>query len=184
MKKLLVTLSVLALVGAGCAGQKVEDKPQGSGSTTPPVATAPVNDVPATTGGLQTLPAYTAPEKPIDDSAWVSTTTRAGVTIKAPVNGSYAPTWAFAILPASDAHLQGDCYVTTNTVYQRTTFPGLEHACLTSTAFSADAGTRMDYFLVKNGSQIELVTFTKTHPANFNHNDYSATLDHVIGNLD
>jgi hypothetical protein len=184
MKKLLVTLSVIALVGAGCAGQKAADKPQESGSTNPQVAGQPVSDVPTTPGGQQESPAVNAPEKPIDDSAWVATTTRAGVTITAPVKGSYAPTWTVTILKKDDPHLQGNCYVTTSTVYKKTPVTGFENACQTSTAFSADAGVRTDYFVMQVDTQLVLITFTKTHAANFNHNDYSATLDHVISIID
>ena len=188
MKKLLVTLGVLALAGFGCAPNDPASLSTPSNSPVPVTQPMPVpgtstpdtSVVNVTPGSLQQLPDITPPTLTIDDSTWIATTTRTGVTIKAPVKGTFAPTWTFDVLSKDDAHLQGDCYVTTSVAYQKTAFTNHTSACQTTTAFSAEAGTRTDYFVFRRENNIYLITFTKVHGANYNQNDYSATIDHAI----
>lgn len=193
MNKLLIAFSILAVAGFGCAPNdpstlstpvtsRAPNATEITTNPTPPTAqiTTPTND-PST---LQELPSFTPPGTAIDDSTWVTTTTRAGVSVTAPVKGTYAPTWTLDILASTDPHLQGNCYLADGVAYQKTSFSGFENACQTTSAFSVEAGTRTDYFVMRNETNAYLITFTKVHSANFNMNDYSATLDHVINIID
>lgn len=208
MKKLLLILGLVATVGFGCTPKEEPETPVAevpSGTVTPTPAPTPTPTpaptpepepnaepepvgepepevAPPTQSGLAALPAFTAPTTPFDTSTWETVTTRAGITLSYPIKGSYAPTWAYERVRSDDPRLKGTCLVTPDAKYERTNFSP-ETACQTTTAFAEGAGTRVDYFVIKNGENFELITFTKTHPAGFNMNDYSATLDHVMRNI-
>ena len=203
MKKLLATLCLLGLVGAGCTSSKepVTNNPENTDSTstnqetqtpttpnptpTPSPAPAPAEEQEevSESNGLQSFPTATPPATPINDSTWTQTVTRTGVTITAPTTGTYAPTWTYTVLPANDVKIVDKCYVTSDVVYKQSNSP-TEGYCHTATAFDENAGTRTDYFLAVGTTRTDLWTFTKTYPAGFNHNDYNATLNHIIGILD
>ncbi len=200
MKKfalLIGTVAAVALLGAGCA------------STTEPGAETNTNananaNTPAFGGdqtgsdaghaaeaaNLKDLPAVTPPATPIDDSAWTSTLTKAGITIKTPGKGATAPTtWAYSILDNNDSHLQGDCYVTADTVYKNVTDNHYKYSCQTTTELNAGPGERTDYFVFrlmstdkkgKETTQTNLVTFTKKYPAGFDMNAYGASVERMI----
>ncbi len=176
----------MALLGAGCA------KPNESPNAKNENNQKPAENIPAVSD-MNELPAITPSATPIDDSAWKTTTTKTGVTLRAPIKGSYAPTWTYTLLANDDPHLKGDCYVTENTVYKRTTGFSFETACQTTTALNAGPSERTDYFVFHSyyedsaGKQVaknNLFTFTKKYPANFDMNAYSAVLEHIINIID
>lgn len=210
MKKLLLILGLVLAVGVGCTPKEEpadsvaevpsvpSPTPTPSPAPTPTPEPTPQPELDETDSeapsdeptledpepvegstGLAALPTFTSPTTPIDDSEWETTTTRAGITLTYPIKGSYAPLWEYARLSSGDPRLKGTCLVTADAKYQKTDFSP-ETACQTTTAFAEGAGTRTDYFVIKNGENFELITFTKTHPENFNMNDYSATLDHAL----
>lgn len=192
--KQVLTLSVLLTLGAGCApapaantaantppasaGNQAASAPANTPSSTPPGTSAPAN----ASAGLTALP-YAAPTQPIeDDSNWSVVTTHGGLTLTYPEKGPDAPMWTVAILQKDDAHVQNGCYVTDATMYKKTdgfdTFTN--GGCLTTTSFSAETGTRTDYFVTGT----TLLTFTKAYSTGFDQNMYTAILLHIIGIID
>ena len=202
MKKfalLIGTVAAVALLGAGCS-QESASPDQGGATNVNTNANTPAfgGDQENTDGAhapeaadLKDLPAITPLAMPIDDSTWKKTMTKAGVTITTPVKGVGAPTtWTYSILDNNDPHLQGDCYVTADTVYKNTTDNHYKYACQTTTELNAGPSERTDYFVFrvmstdkkgKETTQTNLVTFTKKYPANFDMNAYSASVEHMIG---
>jgi hypothetical protein len=195
MKKLpliMGAVAVAALLGAGCAEQPAAQAPQPAATNTAPGQTAPKT---VGAGELKDLPAVKSLPDPFDDSSWVTTTTKTGVALKAPVKGTFAPTWTYTLLKNDDPHLNGNCYVTEDTVYKRTEFTGYESgsACQTTTALNPGPGVRTDYFVFHNGyenskgvqvTETHLFTFTKTYPAGFDMDTYGATIERVINIID
>ena len=191
MKKLTLlmgTAVVLALLGAGCT-----EEPGTPAANAPAAQNANMN-APANVA-LKDLPAVKSLPDPYDDSAWVATTTKTGVTLKAPVKGSFAPTWTYTLLDNNDPHLQGGCYVTADTVYKRTKFTGYADgtACQTTTELNPGPGERTDYFVMQTSwtnskgvpvPRTNLFTFTKKYPAGFDMDTYGATLERVIKIID
>ena len=208
MKKfalLIGTVAAVALLGAGCAQEPAAPE-QGAATNTNINANANANANTPAFGGdqanndgahapeaasLKDLPAIAPLATPIDDSAWVATTTKAGITIKTPGKGGGAPTaWTYSILDNNDPHLQGDCYVTADTVYKNATNSSYKYACQTTTELNAGPSERTDYFVFRTSStdkkgkettRTSLVTFTKKYPAGFDMNAYSASVEHMIG---
>jgi hypothetical protein len=205
MKKLALlvgTVAAVALLGAGCAQTPAPE--QGTATNTNINANANAH-TPAFGGdqtnsdsthapeaaNLKDLPATTPAAKPIDDSAWIATTTKTGITIKTPGKSGIGPTtWTYSILDNNDSHLQGDCYVTADTVYKNATDSSYKNACQTTTELNAGPSERTDYFVFrvmstdKKGretTQTNLVTFVKKYPAGFDMNAYSASVEHMIG---
>jgi len=197
MKKfalLIGTVAAVALLGAGCA----QTQNQGTTTNTNANANTPASGDQANSDGahapeaanLKDLPAIAPPATPIDDSAWTATTTKAGITITTPTKGGTAPTtWAYSILDNNDPHLQGDCYVTADTVYKNTADNHYKYSCQTTTELNAGPSERTDYFVFrvmstdkkgKETTQTNLVTFTKKYPAGFDMNAYGATVEHII----
>jgi len=206
MKKfalLIGTVAAVALLGAGCA-QEPTAPDQGAATNANTNTNANANtsafggDQANTDGAhapeaanLKDLPAITPLATPIDDSTWKKTATKAGITIATPGKGGGAPTaWTYSILDNNDTHLQGDCYVTADTVYKNTTDNHYKYSCQTTTELNAGPSERTDYFVFrtsstdKNGkdtTRTSLVTFTKKYPAGFDMNAYSASVEHMIG---
>jgi hypothetical protein len=202
MKKfslLIGTIAAVALLGAGCAQEPAASE-QGAATNTNANANTPAfgGDQTNSDGshapeaaGLKDFPAITPLATPIDDSTWKTTMTKAGITITTQGKGGGAPTtWAYSILDNNDPHLQGDCYVTADTVYKNTTDNHYKYSCQTTTELNAGPSERTDYFVFrvmstdkkgKETTQTNLVTFTKKYPANFDMNAYSASLEHIIG---
>ena len=211
MKKFVLitgTFAVLALLGAGCAGKPAANSPQQPSSpaanSPQPAANSPQPAAPSaaqpsvnngTTAELKEMPAVKSLPDPFDDTSWVTTETKTGVALKVPVTGSFVPTWTYALLKNDDPHLKGNCYVTEDTVYKRTEFTGYENGsvCQTTTELNPGPGVRTDYFVFHDGyanskgvqvTETHLFTFTKTYPAGFDMDTYSATIERVINIID
>jgi hypothetical protein len=181
------TFAVLALLGAGCAGEPNKNSPE------QPAANTPAEN--GATAELKEMPAVKSLPDPFDDSSWVTTYTKTSVALKAPVKGRYAPTWTYSVLKNDDPHLKGNCYVTDDTVYKRTEFTSYEKGsvCQTTTALNPGPGTRTDYFVFHNGyanskgeqvTETHLFTFVKNYPADFDMDTYSSTIERVINIID
>jgi hypothetical protein len=205
MKKfalIIGTVATVALLGAGCAQEPAAPE-QGAATNANANANTPAfgdqtpatnTNAPLTIGELKDMPALTALKTPIDDSTWAMMTTKTGVTLRTPGKGGGAPTaWTYSVIDNNDPHLQGDCYVTSDTVYKRTEVSGYENACQTATEFNAGPSERTDYFVFytftsdSKGNQIKrtnLLTFTKKYPTGFDMNAYSASVEHIIGIID
>ena len=98
-----------------------------------------------------------------------------------PDKGTYAVTWKDRLIANNDPHLQGDCYVTSGVVYQRTDFGTWSGGvCQTTTDFRADHGVRTDYFVMRSEDAVHLFTFTKAYTKGFDMNLYGAILNHLI----
>ena len=178
MKKVLLGIGILMLVGAGCA-------PAGNAPKAPEQQSGAQSSAKHASGaGLQPLPEAKAPKTPIDDSAWAKLATKAGITVSYPTKGGFSPQWNYQPLAADDSHLKGTCYVTADTSYERTSVPGYDDACQTATTVDGSAaGTRIDYFVFRKDGRVNLFTFTKDHPAGFDMDEYAATLDRIISDL-
>ena len=196
MKKfalLIGTVAAVALLGAGCAQNPSQgtttdanaNKPAfGEDQANPDGARAPE------AANLKDLPAIAPLATPIDDSAWIANATKAGITIKTPGKGAAAPTtWAYSVLDNNDPHLQGDCYVTSDTVYKNAASSSYKYACQTTTELNNGPSERTDHFVFRTSwtdkkgkevTQTNLVTFTKKYPAGFDMNAYSASVEHMI----
>jgi len=205
MKKfalLIGAVAAVALLGAGCAQEPAAPE-QGAATNAYANANTPAfgdqtpatnTNAPLTIGELKEMPALAPLATPIDDSAWVTTTMRSGVVLKTPSKTALTPTsWTYSVIDNNDPHLQGNCYVTSDTVYKRTEVSGYENACQTATEFNAGPSERTDYFVFytfstdSKGNQVKrtnLLTFTKKYPAGFDMNAYSASVEHIIGIID
>jgi hypothetical protein len=194
MKKfalLIGAVAAVALLGAGCAQEPTAPE-QGAAANANANANTPAfggdqttsnnTNAPLTIGELKEMPALAPLTTPIDDSTWITTTMRSGVVLKTPSKTALTPTsWTYTLLDSSDSHLKGDCYVTANTVYTKTSFSGFENVCQTTTELNAGPSERTDYFVFHTGKQTQLFTFIKKYPAGFDMNAYSATIEHIIG---
>ncbi len=147
-------------------------------------ANANVPPVPPDDLTLEPLPEVKPPKNPIDVAAWSKMETRAGVTIVFPTTGGFSPFWSYQSVSSDDPHLRGNCYVTADTVYEKTSFTGFTDACQTTTAFGQGPGTRVDYFTFKTGNRINMVTFTRNYPAGYDMDEYGAVLDRIIREID
>jgi hypothetical protein len=196
MKKAILLIGTVVMLGAGCSQQNVSQTPPTSVDTNIDSGSSSPSGVPpltpqATDGGLTDLPAVDASKAPpMDASTWSKTALHIGLTLTYPTKGLNAPTWTYAFLATDDSHLKGNCYVTDATVYKKTDFTGFDSACLTTTALAAGPGTRTDYFTFNKATtdstgkavmRTHLFTFTKTYPAGFDMDGYTATLEKVIG---
>jgi len=195
MKKLIFSIGLITLVGAGCANQPTNTntapQPSPSASSNAPAPSpsgnmnnpspTPTPSTPSETD-LETLPAFTQPSEPIDDSAWESKTLKSGVSIKYPTKGVYAPNWSQSILAKDDASLRGNCYVALGTKFNKQDFGG--DTCQTTTAFDVASGTRTDYFVIKKSGVINLFTITRNYGVGFDMNGYSATVDHILRGIE
>jgi hypothetical protein len=184
MKKLILAIGILALSGAGCAGQT----PSANGpSINQPSANAPAEtdfdgepSVAPADLNLEPLPAIDQTRADIDDSSWTKFVTKSGVTFTYPAKGLYAPTWEYQILKSDDPHLRGNCYVTADAKYKRTDIEGFADACQTTTGIGIGPGTRTDYFVYKTGDRINLFVITKKYSDMFDMDSYSAVVDHIV----
>jgi len=195
MKKAAVMYGMLAaivLLGAGCAPEPsstekpVQEQTNSSSKDTQTEAKEP--------NELKEMPEITALKTPIKNDDWNLTTTKNGITLKAPTKGATAPTtWTYTLLDNNDSHLKGDCYVTDATVYKKTSGFSFENACQTTTEIKSGPGERTDYFVFHSGyvnnkntrvDETHLFTFTKKYPASFDMNTYSATLLNIINIID
>ena len=182
------TFAVLALLGAGCAGEPATNSQQPATPAAPAAAQPSVNN--GTVAELKAMPAITPSAEPIDDSVWKTTATRAGITVKMPVKGSFAPNWTYTLLDNNDPHLKGNCYVTDATVYNdETSFADLSNACQTTTELNPGPSERTDYFVFQTSyanskgaqvTQINLITLTKSYSAGFDMNAYSAVVQQIF----
>lgn len=177
MKKILLGIGMIILLGAGCAGTPPVSENSNGNENAP---SANNSNAPSGEVSLQPLPEVVAPKNPIDESLWSKAVTKSGVTIAYPTKGGFAPTWTYQSLAKDDEHLKGNCYVTPDTVYSKTDFPGFTDACQTATAMKAGPATRTDYFVWKKGNLMNLLTVTKNYPANFDMDEYGATVDRLI----
>jgi len=178
MKKLLLGIGIIVLLGAGCA-------PSGKPANAPKQEPGQQSSSAATGGARQPLPEIKAPKTPIDVSGWQKFVTKAGIVVNYPTGGGYSPTWTYQVLAAGDSRLQGACYVASGVAYERTPVPGYDDACQTATTIDGSAaGARTDYFAFRKDGRINLITFTKKYPAGFDMDEYAATLDRIIKNLD
>lgn len=187
MKKYLLLLGIVVMMGAGCdATTDTQTTTGDQAQSDTSAAQEPTTPPPAQTG-LQVLPAIGADAAAdVDVTGWSKTTLRSGAEITVPVKGTYAPTWTYTLLENDDTHLQGGCYVTDATVYARTTFAGRENVCLTTTALADGPGTRTDYYVFTSDAvkgKTQMYTFTKTYPAGFDMNAYGAVMERVIVDL-
>lgn len=170
-------LAAVALLGAGCAQ---EPAAPAAPETNTPVSSSASN-TPIVFGEPKELPPTTELAQPIDDSAWITNTMKSGIVLKTPTKTTYTPTsWTYTLLASDDAHLQGDCYMTENTVYAKTAFNGRENVCQTTTELNDGPSERTDYFVFHTGKQTQLFTFVKKYPAGFDMNAYGATIAHII----
>jgi hypothetical protein len=179
------TFAVLALLGAGCAGEPTTNSPQQSSS---PAAQTPAKN--SAIAGLKEMPAITPPAEAIDDSAWKTTATRAGVTVKMPIKGPFAPNWTYTLLDNNDPHLKGNCYVTDATVYKdEASFADFTDACQTTSELNPGPGERTDYFVFQTSyptskgaqaTQTNLITLTKSYSTGFDMNAYSAVVQQIF----
>ena len=201
------TFAVLALLGAGCAGEPATNSPQQPSSpaanSPQPVVNSPQSATPSATqpsvnngtaAELKEMSAITPPSAPIDDSTWKATTTRAGVTLKLPIKGTFAPNWTYTLLDNNDPHLKGNCYVTDAAVYKdEASFTDFKNACQTTTELNPGPSERTDYFVFQTShanskgdevTQTNLITLTKSYPAGFDMDAYSAVVEHIIKLID
>jgi hypothetical protein len=177
MKKIFFGIGILVLLGAGCAPADQAPGKSWQEPESKPVARAP--------GALQPLPEVKAPKTPIDDSGWERYATKAGIVVNYPTKGGYSPTWSYRMLMTDDPQLKGVCYEAADAVYERTLIPSHDDACQTTTSFDgSQAGTRTDYFAFRKDGRVNLLTFIKEYPAGFDMDEYSATLDHIIGRIE
>lgn len=191
MKKIISILTFIACLGAGCSNalQQPTQAPfrlptteKATSTTKTEIKASPTT---STSALLKPLPSI-ASSTQIDDKDWINKSTPyPAVTLTFPVKGPYAIVWKHRILSAKDSHLRGDCYVTNETIYQKTNFEGFAvGTCQTTTDYSADHGIRTDYFVLRGEDGIHLFTFTKSYRQNFDMNTYAATLDHVLNIID
>ena len=154
MKKfalLIGAVAAVALLGAGCAQTPAAPDQGGATNVNANTNTQAFGGDQANTDGahaqeaanLKDLPAIAPLATPIDDSTWKKTATKAGITITTPGKGGGAPTaWTYSILDNNDPHLQGDCYVTADTVYKNTTDNHYKYSCQTTTELNAGPSER------------------------------------------
>ncbi len=179
MKKVMIGIGILMLLGAGCA--PAENAPK---APEQPDTNAQSSVKPAVNAGMQPLPETKAPNKPIDDSAWEKFTTKAGIVISYPTKGGFSPMWTYKPLAGDDPGLDGTCYVTPETAYKQASVAGYDDACHTATAIDGSAaGKRTDYFTFRKDGRVNLVTFTKEYAAGFDMDGYAATLDRMISDI-
>lgn len=180
MKKLFACVALSALCGAGCVSPEVpSSKTPLTEETVQPTSSTPVL-------GLAPLPSIVASKNGIDDSDWKMTVTKPPeLAITYPVKGPYAVNWTHQLLKNDDVHLQGNCYVTQETKFQKTDVVGYAgNVCQTTTAIDAASGVRIDYFVLRMDNAIHLLTFTKKYSAGFDMNAYSEVLDYVLRIID
>jgi hypothetical protein len=210
MNKMLLGAAAIILLGAGCAGTAPADNAGNPNNNPPAwnsnadgnsnqdddanvngnsnansnanvnSGDANVPPLPPEDLTLQPLPEVKPPKKPIDESSWSKTETKAGITVTFPTKGGFAPFWSYQALSDEDPHLRGNCYVTADTVYEKTSFALFTDPCQTTTSFGGEAGTRTDYFTFKTGSRINMITFTRNYSAGFDMDEYGAVLDRII----
>jgi hypothetical protein len=112
MKRLLIPLLTLAILGAGCAPQTpAPSQPStstpntGTPSTTTPPTGSTTTPEPTPSGSTQLTPATT-------DSSWHTYNNAVlNFSFMWPTKGHYAPEWEVKFLKDTDAQIKGDCYV-------------------------------------------------------------------------
>jgi len=166
MKRLLIPLLALAIIGAGCSPEPSSPTPpsgstSGNTTTTTQPTPTPSTDTSATghTDGMATLtPAKT-------DSTWKTYVNVAlGFSFMYPTKGTYAPQWEVKVFKDTDAQVHGGCYAVTGGEVGEPSMPmvGSQMFCHTSASEGAAGSTYFtDAYSTPFGHAIVVLVFTK-----------------------
>lgn len=178
LSKLVGFCSIVALLGAGCAGSTsttpsantatkqtviIDNKPVGTKPTD--VATTPTTPTTAPDTTMSSDRVVDPKELPVIDSSWKTYSNSAvSVSFQYPTKGRYAPEYQVELLQPLDARLSGGCM---NPQSERRTPDGTlivgdSTFCVVREG-DAGAGQRFytDSYTVPRGERIVLITFTK-----------------------
>lgn len=150
----LVSLSIIALSGAGC-WPSTDQAPTPNNPNTPPTTT-PETNPPSGSNGSSALPT-------IDDT-WVTYTSKSlGFSLKTPTKGTLAPTWEVSFVKADDPKVVDGCYQGEQARGESASLKVGETTFCHTGGLDPAAGNQywIDYYLAKIKNTWVLVTFSK-----------------------
>jgi hypothetical protein len=164
MKRLLIPLLALAILGAGCSSAPTTTSTDNASTSTTTTTTPPAStDTSGSTTTTQNASGSLTPAT--TDATWQTyTNVSLGFSFKYPTKGTYAPQWTVKFYKDTDTAISGGCLAASGAQANPSSMPmvGSQMFCHTSASEGAAGSTYFtDNYATAIGHTVVVIAFTK-----------------------